>query len=65
MQNESISNTYSAFRETISGIPSRSILKPIYFNLPLGGIIFFIKTDSIEMFADYKTIFAWSQNSCS
>ena len=53
-----INNTYSDYNEIISGVPQGSILRPVFFNLSINDLFFFIEKASMHNFADDNTLFA-------
>ena len=56
-----INNTYSDYNEIISGVPQGSILEPVFFNLSINDLFFFIETASMHNFADDNTLSAWGE----
>ena len=56
-----INNTYSDYNEIISGIPQGSILGPVFFNLSINDLYFFIEKASMHNFADDNTLSAWGE----
>ena len=56
-----INNTYSDYNKIISGVPQRSILGPILFNLSINDLFFFIEVASMHNFADDNTLSAWGE----
>ena len=52
-----INNTYSDYNEIISGVP----LGPVFFNLSINNLIFFIEKASMHNFADDNTLSAWRE----
>ena len=56
-----INNTYSDYNEIISGVPQGSILGPVFFNLSINDLFFFIEKASMHNFADANTLSAWGE----
>ena len=56
-----INNTYSDYNEIISGVPQGSILGPVFFNLSIKDIFFFIEKASMHNFSDDNTLSAWGE----
>ena len=56
-----INNTYSDYNEIISGAPQGSILGPVFFNLSINDLFFFIEEASMHNFADDNTLSAWGE----
>ena len=56
-----INNTYSDYKEIISGVPQGSILGPVFFNLSINDLFFFIEKASMHNFADDNTLSAWAE----
>ena len=50
-----INNTHSSYQKIISGVPQGSILEPIYFNLSINDLLFFVSNVSFHNFADDYT----------
>ena len=53
-----INNTYSDYNEIISGVPQGSILRPVFFNLSINDLFFFIEKASMHNLGDDNTLFA-------
>ena len=51
-----INDTYSDYNEIISGEPQGSILGPVFFNLSINDLFFFIKKATMHNFADGETV---------
>ena len=56
-----INNTYSDYNEIISGVLQGSILGPVFFNLSINDLFFFIEKASMHNFADDNTLSAWGE----
>ena len=56
-----INNTYSDYNEIISGVPQGSILGPVFFNLSINDLFFFIEKASMHNLADDNTLSAWGE----
>ena len=56
-----INNTYSDYNEIISGVPQGFILGPVFFNLSINDLFFFIEKASMHNFADDNTLSAWGE----
>ena len=50
-----INNTYSNYQKIILGVPQGSILGPIFFNLSINDLFFFVSDVSFHSFADDNT----------
>ena len=61
-QNFRISNTHSSFEFKILGVPLRSIVRPILFNLSINNLIYITKKTSTFNFADNNTIHLFLKN---
>ena len=51
-----INNTFSNYQKIISGVPQSSILGPIFFNLSINDLFFFVSDVSLHNFADDNTL---------
>ena len=56
-----INNKYSNYQKIKSGVPQRSILGPIFFNLTINDSFFFVSEASLHNIADDKTLSAFAQ----
>ena len=56
-----VNNTYRDYNEIISGVPQGSILGPVFFNLSINDLFFFIEKASMHNFADDNTLSAWGE----
>ena len=56
-----INNTYSTYQKIISGVPQGLILRPIFFNLSINDLFFFVTNVSLHNFADNNTLFAFAE----
>ena len=56
-----INNTYSNYQKIISSVPQESILGPIFFNLSINDLFFFVSDVSLHNFADDNTISAFAE----
>ena len=56
-----INNTYSNYQKTISGVPQGSLLGPIFFNLSISDLFFFVSNVSLHNFPDDNTISAFAE----
>ena len=52
----SINNTYNNYQKIISGVPQGSILGPIFFNLSINNLSFFVSKVSLYNFTDDNTL---------
>ena len=50
-----INNTYSNYQKIIPGVPQGSILGPVFFNLSINDLFFFVSKVSLHNFADDNT----------
>ena len=56
-----INNTYSSYQKIISGVPQESILGPIFFNLSINDLFFFVSNVSLHNFANDNTLSAFAE----
>ena len=56
-----INNTYSNYQKITSGVPQGSILGPIFFNLSINDLFFFVSDVSLHNFADDNTLSAFAE----
>ena len=56
-----INNTYSNYQKIISGVPQGSILGPIFFNLSINNLLFFVSEVLLNNFADENTLSAFAE----
>ena len=56
-----INNTYSNYQKIISGVPKGSILGPIFFNLSINNLLFFVSEVLLNNFADENTLSAFAE----
>ena len=56
-----INNTYSNYQKIMSGVPQGSILEPIFFNLSINDLFFFVSNVSLHNFADDNTLPAFTE----
>ena len=56
-----INNTYSNYQKIKSGVPQGSILGPIFFNLSINDLFFFVSDVSLQNFADDNTLSAFAE----
>ena len=61
-QNVKINNTYSLFKELLSGVPQGSILGTILFNFFFYYLFLWLSTADLHNFADDNTISAFSKD---
>ena len=54
--------TYSDWSEVFPGIPQRSILGPLLFNIFLNNIFFFIQNSETCNFSDNNTLYSCDRN---
>lgn len=55
-----VNNKNSSYKYLISGVPQGSVLGPIFFNVFLNDIFFFLKKASLHNYADDNTLSAFS-----
>ena len=53
--------TYSNYQNVIPGVPQISILGPIFFNLSIIDLFFFVSNVSFHNFTDVKTFSAFAE----
>ena len=56
-----INNTYSNYQKIISGVPQGSILRPIFPNLSVNDLFFFLSGVSIHNFANDNALSAFAK----
>ena len=56
-----INNTYSNYQKIISRVSQGSILGPIFFNLSMNDLLFFVSDVSLHNFADDNTLSAFAE----
>ena len=56
-----INNTYSNYQKIISGVPQGSILGPIFFNLSINNLLFFVSEVLLNNFANENTLSAFAE----
>ena len=56
-----INNTYSNYQKIISGVPQGSILGPIFFNLSINNLLFFVSEVLLNNFADENTLSGFAE----
>ena len=60
-QNVKINNTYSLFKELLSGMLQGSILGPIFFNIFIKDLFLWLSITDLHNFADESTISTFSK----
>ena len=61
-QRTKVDNSYSSWREIKYGVPQRSILGPLLFNIFINDIFFFIEVTKIANYADDTTVYATDES---
>ena len=61
-QRKKIGSSYSDWANVTRGIPQRSILGPLLFNIFINDIFLFIEKSDICKFADNNTLFSCGDN---